>query len=267
LIAGLPHAVDIVPRLLRRALVYHCADDYAHVRGFPDSLPSLEAQLCRSADLVITTSETLCQERQRFNPNTHWIPNGADFDHFSQRADPAEELSTIPPPIVGFVGGLSEWFDPNLVAELAQQRPRYSFVLVGPVGIDIDTSALRGLSNVTLFGPRPYTELPSYLAAMDVGLIPFKRNPVTYHADPIKAYEYLAAGLPVVATDLPALRRFGHVLRLADSAPAFLSALDEVVTQGRDARQAERVAEAKHHSWTARFETFERLLEDVLCAS
>jgi glycosyltransferase involved in cell wall biosynthesis len=265
LIAGLPHAVDMVPRLPRRALVYHCADDYAHVHGFPDSLPGLEAQLCRTADLVITTSETLCQERQRFNPNTHWIPNGADIDHFSQHADRAAELSSLPRPIVGFVGGLSEWFDPDLVAQLARQRPRYSFVLVGPASID--TSALRSLRNVLLLGPRPYAELPSYLAAMDVGLIPFKRNLVTYHADPIKAYEYLAAGLPVVATDLPALRRLGQVLQLADSPPAFLSALDSAVSEGRDAHKAYRIAEAQHHSWTARFETFERLLDHVLCGS
>src|SRR5207244_10147747 len=141
---------------------------YAHVRGFPDSLRSLEARLCRTADLVITTSETLCQERHRFNPNTHWIPNGADIEHFSQHAIPAAELRSIPRPIVGFVGGLSEWFDPNLVAELAQQRSRYSFVLVGPASID--TSRVRGLSNVTLLGPRSYAELPSYLAALDVGL-------------------------------------------------------------------------------------------------
>jgi len=153
----------------------------------------------------------------------------------------------------------------DLVAKLACERPKWSFVLVGPLGID--TSPLRGLANVRLLGPRPYAALPSYLARMDVGLIPFKRNQVTHHADPIKAYEYLAAGLPVVATDLPALQRLAHVVRLAETAPAFLVALDAAVIEGRDARRAERQAEAANHTWTASFETIERLVRNVVCAS
>src|SRR2546427_430611 len=93
LIAGLPHAVDALPWLPNRgALVYHCADDYAHVQGFPATLPELEADLCQQADLVITTSETLCQERRRFNPNTHWVPNAADVEHFGGQVAPAREL-------------------------------------------------------------------------------------------------------------------------------------------------------------------------------
>jgi glycosyltransferase involved in cell wall biosynthesis len=126
---------------------------------------------------------------------------------------------------------------------------------------------VRGLANVRLLGPRPYAALPSYLVGMDVGLIPFKRNPVTYHADPIKAYEYLAAGLPVVATELPALRRLEHVVRLAETTPAFLSALDAAIGEGRHARRAQRQAEAARHSWTASFETVESLIRDVVCAS
>ena len=265
LVAGLPHAVDVVPFLSRRALVYHCADDYAHVSGFPDTLPRLEADLCRQADLVITTSETLCQARRRFNPNTHWVPNGADVQHFSKRAEPAADIRDLQRPIVGFVGGLSEWVDVHLIEQLARARPGWSFVLIGPVAVEV--SALRGLANVRLVGPRAYADLPAYLAAMDVGLIPFKRNEVTYHADPIKAYEYLAAGLPVVATELPALRRLEHVVRLADSSDGFLQALDAACGETTDTHRRARQAEAARHSWNGRFETIEQLMRDVLtCA-
>ncbi len=258
-IAGLPHAVDTLPWLPRRqALVYHCADDYAHVHGFPATLPELEADLCQQADLVITTSETLCQERRRFNPNTHWVPNGADIAHFSASASPAAELQPIPRPIVGFVGGLSQWVDIGLIGALARARRDWSFVLVGPVGTDV--SALRDLDNVTLLGARPYHKLPAYLAAMDVGLIPFKQDSVTYHADPIKAYEYLAAGLPVVATEMPALRRLSHVVRLANSPEAFLALIAAAIDEGRAANAAARQAEAARHSWTSRFETIDALL-------
>jgi glycosyltransferase involved in cell wall biosynthesis len=266
LIAGLPHAADVLGRLPSQLVVYHCADDYASVRGFPSTLPALEADLCRRADLVVTTSETLCQTRAQFNPHTYWIPNGADIEHFSTPATPAPELSKARGPIVGFVGGLSEWVDLDLVASLARQRPEWTFVLVGPASID--TSAIGSLPNVRLLGPRAYADLPAYLAAMDIGLIPFKRTEVTFHADPIKAYEYLAAGLPVVATDMPALRRLSRVVSLADSAEGFVDAIQSAIAAGRDSGRAERQAEAQRHSWTSRFDRFTQLVDERLaCAS
>ncbi|TME90733.1 MAG: glycosyltransferase family 1 protein [Chloroflexi bacterium] len=265
-IAGLPHAVDLVPLVPRRALVYHCADDYAHIRGFPSSLPALEADLCRQADLVITTTETLRQARLHFNPNTHWVANGVDAEHFAQNMAPAGELRDVTRPIVGFVGGLSEWVDVRLLRELALARPDWAFALVGPIGVDV--FPIRQLPNVRLLGPRPYASLPAYLAAMDVALIPFKREPVTYHADPIKAYEYLAAGLPTVATDLPALRRLKHVVRLADSPACFLHEIEAALAEDRAPRSAERRAEAARHTWTSRFERVDQLIREVLeCAS
>jgi glycosyltransferase involved in cell wall biosynthesis len=261
IIAGLPHAVDALPGLARACLVYHCADDYAHVRGFPKSLPRLEAELCRQADLVITTSSTLCEDRRKFNAATYWVPNGADVEHFGQSATPAAELRDLRRPVVGFVGGLSQWVDLQLVANVAAQRQQWTFVLIGPTAIDV--SPVHGLENVRLLGPRPYAELPSYLAGMDVGLIPFRAEPVTYHADPIKVYEYLAAGLPVVASDLPALHRLAHVVRLADSPATFLEQLDAAVAEGRSAREHERRTEAARHTWSARFEEVERLIEQA----
>jgi glycosyltransferase involved in cell wall biosynthesis len=264
-IAGLPHAVDLLPFVPRKALVYHCADDYAHVQGFPSTLAGLEADLCQQADLVITTSETLALERRRFNPNTHWVPNGVDVDHFSATVAPAAELLTLPRPVIGFVGGLSEWVDVALLGKLARAKPEATFVLIGPVGTDI--SVLAGLSNVTVLGPRRYTDLPRLLAGMDVALIPFKQDLVTYHADPIKAYEYLAAGVPVVATDMPALRRLAHVVRLANSAETFSAQIDAALVEGRELRRADRQAEAARHSWQDRFGQVERLIADVLANS
>jgi glycosyltransferase involved in cell wall biosynthesis len=262
LIAGLPHAVDVLDHLSWRALVYHCADDYSHVRGFPYTLPQLEEALCRRADLVVTTSETLCQARRAFNPNTHWISNGVEVEHFAQPAAPAADLARLPRPVIGFVGGLSQWVDIPLLVSLARARPAWSLALIGPGGTDL--RPLHGLSNVHLLGPRPYRDVPGYLAGMDVGLIPFVQDPVTWHADPIKAYEYLAAGVPVVATDLPALRRLDKVVRLADTPDRFLEQVEAAVAAGRDAGRTERQAEAAHHSWTRRFERFEELLEPLV---
>jgi glycosyltransferase involved in cell wall biosynthesis len=267
LIAGLPHAVDSLPLLPRRGLVYHCADDYAHVRGFPRSLPELEADLCRHADLVITTSATLCDDRRQFNPNTHWVPNGVDVEHFSSPADPALELIRLPRPVIGFVGGLSQWVDVHLLASVAALRPAYTFVLIGPIGTDV--RPLRGRPNVLLLGPRRYADVPRYLAAMDAALIPFTRDLVTFHADPIKTYEYLAAGLPVVATDLPALRRLTPLVFLAGDADAFAFQIDTALAESANPeRRRERQAEAARHSWQSRFAGIDELMCQTLpCGS
>ena len=262
LVAGLPHVVDALPYLHWRTLVYHCADDYSHVRGFPNTLACLEEELCRRADLVVTTSETLCEERRRFNSHTYWIPNGVDVEHFGAPVEPAAELRPVPRPIIGFIGGLSQWVDTELIAAMAHARPEWSIVLIGPVGVDV--SALRGLSNVHLLGARPYAQAPAYLTAMDVALIPFRREPVTYHADPIKAYEYLAAGVPVVATDLPSLRRFSHLIALADSTTDVVDEVERAIDAGRESGRIARQREGMRHSWRSRFEEWERLLA---CAS
>jgi glycosyltransferase involved in cell wall biosynthesis len=259
-IAGLPHAADVIERLPRRCLVYHCSDDFSQVRGFPGSLATLEAELCRRADLVVTTSQTLCEERRAYNANTHWVPNGVDLEHFAQSVPPAAELRDLKRPIIGFVGGLSEWVDTRLLGSLARARPQWTFCLVGPAG-GADVTPLRGLENVALLGPRPYGAVPRYLAGMDVALIPFIQQGVAWHADPIKAYEYLAAGLPVVATELPALQRLSHVVRLARSTDEFSSQIEAALT---DDRRAERQAEAARHSWASRFAALDTLLEPLL---
>jgi glycosyltransferase involved in cell wall biosynthesis len=202
----------------------------------------------------------LCEERRAYNPNTHWIANGVDVEHFAPGAPAAAELRHLKKPIVGFVGGLSEWVDTRLIATLAHQRRDWTFCLVGPAG-GADLTRLRGLQNVALLGPRRYADLPRYLAGMDVALIPFIQHGVAWHADPIKAYEYLAAGLPVVATDLPALRRLSAVVRLAGSADEFLAEIEAAL---HDDHRAERQAEAARHSWTSRFEAFDALLEPLL---
>jgi glycosyltransferase involved in cell wall biosynthesis len=263
-VAGLPHAVDILPRLPRRALAYHCADDYAHVRGFPASLPALERDLCREADLVIVTAETLRAPRATYNPKTYWVPNGVDTAHFAAPAAPADELATLPRPVLGFVGGLAQWVDVDLVTHVARARPDATVLLVGPISTDV--SRLAELDNVRLLGPRPYADVPCFLAAMDVALIPFVNDAVTYHADPIKAYEYLAAGVPVVATDLPALHRLRPFVRLANTPSGFLAQIEAALGEGREAGRAARQAEAARHDWSCRFADVERLLLEHLPA-
>lgn len=263
LLAGLPHAADLAPLVPHALLAYHCADDYTHVRGFPTSLGSTEADLCRQSRLVITTAESLRAARASFNPRTYWVPNGVDYDRFAADARPAGDMPRDGHAVVGFVGSISQWVDLDLVREIAGAHPEWHVVLIGPSAGSMPQ--LQGLPNVRLLGPRPYDAIPQYLAGMNVALIPFQRDEVSRMADPIKAYEYLAAGVPVVATRIPALERLSHVVALADSTPGFIRLVEEAVAAGRDEGRQARQAEARRHSWESRFEQIEGYIREALC--
>jgi glycosyltransferase involved in cell wall biosynthesis len=267
-IAGLPQAVDLVPHLPRSGLVYHCADEYRAVRGFPANLPALEAELLRMADVVIVTAEALLDERRALNPRTHWIPNGVDVQHFSRARSTeiaaVKELERLPRPRVGFVGAMAEWVDDGLIADLAKTLPGWSFVLIGPGGERLRSLASR--RNVHVLGPRPYEELPRYMKCFDVGIVPFRQTEVSAKADPIKAYEYLAAGLPVVSTDIPSLRRLRGVVDIARNTHEFVRALELAAVDQSSERVQQRTEEARRHSWETRFQHFEQVVEPVCAA-
>ena len=269
LIAGLPHAIDLLPHVSWSGVVYHCADEYRSASGFPPTLPELERELVMAADVVVVTAEALLPERRALNQRTYWVPNGAEVEHFAaaraEQTPLAEELRDLPRPVVGFVGALAEWFDERLVAHAARALPDWSFVLVGPGRERVP--ALLWLPNVRVLGPRPYERLPGYLKGFDAAIIPFRDSELARKADPIKFYEYLAAGLPVVATDLPALRRFPGLVYLASQPPAFVEELKRAVEEDSPERVRQRQAEAARHGWTARFAELARLIEEAACAS
>jgi glycosyltransferase involved in cell wall biosynthesis len=263
-ILGLPQALDLIEGIPRSGLVYHCADDYAEVSVFPPSFAELETRLLESADLVITTAEPLRDKKSPWNPHTFAVPNGVSFDHFTAALDPntmvPADLQPIPGPIIGFVGGVAEWLDLELIASIARRRKDWSFVLIGPILVDV--SVLRDESNVFLLGPRPYFSLPSYLKGIDVATIPFLMNELTRNADPIKLYEYLAAGLPVVSTDMPQVRRLQPLIEVADAVDGFEQAIERALNDRSRSAAEGRVSEARKHSWTERFSQVETLIAE-----
>ncbi len=265
----------LTTRLLRlrdfSKLVYHCVDDIAAQPGMPvDALRRHEEELVRAADIVFTTAPRLAETRGRWNANTHYLPNVADFAHFSRALDPGlrtpADLVRIPGPRIGFIGAISGYKqDFELLRHVAETRPDWSIVLIGQVGEGdpwTDMSRLAGLPNLHLLGPRPYDELPAYLHGIDVAILPCARNAYTDSMFPMKFFEYLAAGRPVVAVDLPALREHAGVARLTDSPEAFVGAI-EAALRGDCAPLEERQRVARSHTWDARMA---RML-DLLAAS
>ncbi|MCT0230397.1 glycosyltransferase [Synechococcus sp. CS-1324] len=206
---GLPHPY--------RTLIYHCVDE---IQAQPDmdaaDLSFWEEQLCRAADLVFVTSPALLESRIQYNQNTHFFPNVADHSHFASALDPGlaipDDLVAIPMPRIGFVGAISGYkLDLDLLAELADQTPEWSYVMIGPVGEGdpgTDLSRLRCCRNVYWLGAKPYPILPAYMKGLDVGLLPLRFNRYTHSMFPMKFFEYLGAGLPVVASAIDSLRDY-----------------------------------------------------------
>jgi glycosyltransferase involved in cell wall biosynthesis len=262
----LPNTVGLVGQLGESRVIYHCVDEYSAFAGVPrDALRAMEEALVRRADLVLASSETLAEERRRWNPRTHFVSHGVDVTHFAQALSPTlappPETAGLPRPIIGFFGLIAEWIDLDLIAEIARRRPRWTVLMIGKA--NVDTGALRGLPNVRLLGQKPYATLPAYCRVFDVGIIPFRIDALTVRANPLKLREYLAAGLPVVSSDLPEVRKYAGLARLAEGADGFVGAIEATLAEDGQAARSARVAAMARESWEARVEQISDLIDDT----
>ena len=262
----MPTTVGLLGRLGESRVIYHCVDEYSAFAGVPrEALRRMEAELVRRADLVLASSETLAEARRRVNPRTFFVSHGVDVAHFSRALDPAlprpADVAGLARPVIGFFGLLAEWIDLELLAAIARRRPHWTLLLLGKA--TVDTGALRALPNVRLLGQKPYAALPAYCRAFDVGLIPFRIDELTVRANPLKLREYLAAGLPVVSTDLPEVRKYAGLVRLAAGPEGFIEAIEAALADRNEPADRARVAAMQSESWEARVEQISELLEDT----
>jgi glycosyltransferase involved in cell wall biosynthesis len=262
--AYVPHAEVLIDALNPELVVYHCVDDIAaQERIDTASFRAAETRFAARADLVLASAPALAERLRTISSNVMDAPNVADTDLFSTALIPSPpapldpEMAALPKPRIVFTGAIVAMkLDLEMLAELARLRPAWSFALVGPIGPGephADISALTREPNIHLLGPRSYTELPDVLRAADAGLIPYRRNALTESIFPMKVYEYLAAGLPVVATPLPALAEIADVLTAAD-AQSIAELLNEALAADSPERRAERSRAAADHSWDRRLQ-------------
>ncbi|HJQ98957.1 MAG TPA: glycosyltransferase [Candidatus Polarisedimenticolaceae bacterium] len=263
----MPNVSGLVGRLGERMVVYHCVDDYAEFAGVSrDSIRRLEADLVRRADVVLTSSEQLRDERLTLNPRTHFVTHGVDVEHFGRALDPAtpvpEELRHLPRPVVGFFGLIAEWVDVALIRAMADRHPDWSIVLVGRASTDL--SSIEGRPNVRLLGRKPYAALPAYCRGFDAGIVPFTMTDLTVRANPLKLREYLAAGLPVASTPLPEVLRYGSLVETGRSDHEFVAAVERALARRSPAAMKARVDAMRAESWEARVEEITSLLSGPL---
>lgn len=236
-------------------VAYDCMDEWDNFPGMRKALLEREAALVRDADLLIVTAQKLWEKWSGHNANTVLARNGADFEHF-QRPTAAGVLTGVSGPVVGYFGAIADWFDLALMERLARERPRYTFVLVGGV-FDVPTERLKAMPNVRLEGQQPYALMPAYLRRFDACIIPFKVNPITEATDPVKFYEYVSQGKPVVATAMAELAPYRDYLYIARDHDDFLARVDAALAEDDPALRARRVALARANTWQARVEAIE----------
>ena len=243
--------------------VYDCMDELANFKFAPPELTLLERELMGLADVVFTGGYSLWEAKRDRHPNIHPFPSSVDRGHFAKARlglpDPADQRD-LPGPRFGFYGVVDERMDLDLIAALADARPAWSIVIVGPVA-KIDPADLPTRANLHYLGGKTYDELPAYLAGWDVALMPFAINESTRFISPTKTPEYLSAGRPVVSTPIiDVVRHYGDLegVKIAGDTPDFIAACDETLALARgDGRWLRTVDIALAAlSWD---ETFERM--------
>lgn len=250
-------------------IIYHCVDDISAQPGMPSQLIQLsERELVSVSDIVFTTSPKLQAKCEKLNPNTHYFSNVADFKHFSRALDPEIEIPSeilgLPRPRLGFIGAISAYkINFDLLKSIAKARPDWSLILVGDVGEgdpETDVASLRKIPNIHLLGGRDYGELPAYLKGFDVALLPNRLNDYTNAMFPMKFFEYLAAGKPVVSVDLPALRDYSEVFTVADEPEAFISATKRYILEDDHTAVEKRQSTARQNTYARRTESMVHLI-------
>jgi GT2 family glycosyltransferase/glycosyltransferase involved in cell wall biosynthesis len=232
-------------------VVYDCMDEWD---GFPNigvDLLVAERELVQAADGVTVTGPLLLQKWQAKARRCEVVRNGVDFSFFRDHCRPNSRFS-FAAPVIGYYGAVAEWLDLELIATLARRNAQWTFVLAGDVFVS-DLCGLDGLPNVQLLGLRPYAEMPELLWHFDVCLIPFKLNDMTHAVDPVKLYEYLSSGKPVVSVPLKEVEVHQDVVTCAAGAHDFARAIGNALADTDPNRADERRARAAGNQWSERY--------------
>lgn len=264
----LVHAIirDLDPTLV----VYYCIDRLSESSPMARMLRGPEETLIAEADLVLTTSSELHAAAARLTPRVEMLPCGVRCREFEDAkasdAEPPSLFARLAGLVIGFVGSLRNEIDLALLTAAAELAPDLNFVFVGPVMANVRALAAR--PNVRLVGPVPHSEVARYMARFDVGVLPYVLNPYTAAIMPAKLKEYLAAGLPIVATSLPEIRRFAdehpEVVTFANDASDFVAALRAAAAKNGPAAELRRMRIARRYDWSAQMALMNELMERAL---
>lgn len=260
---------DLGKMLSPELLVYHCVDPLVFPVDKRHGILS-EQKIVEQSHLVICTSKRLFDEKKKQNKDTYFIPNAADIKHSGKALLPDllvhENLRGIPGPIVGYFGNIERRLDYPLLDSITQANPDVSFVFSGPVSKEHVPGWFYERRNIHLTGAVPYEQMPQVLKGFDVAMIPFKRDEVSATIFPLKLFEYLGAGKPVVATDFnPDLKDFtGPTVAYCGDAAAFSAAIHDSLNNDLQHYKDRRLAVAAQNTWEKRSGEFAALIHNYI---
>ena len=262
--AFVPNAVDYLGCFNETKVVYYCVDDWTLFSNIDAKwITDCEHELLRRADVVFATSRFLeAKCRAVAGDRVHYMPHGVQYNHFATAVQPStqipSDLAAFRQPRIGYYGNIRDWIDFELLKQLATLRPSWSFIMIGPVSCDISTVAT--LPNVHFFSRREPAELPAYCKGFDVAIIPYRTNDVRMDAvNPIKLRELLAAGVPVVAADIPEVRGISQYVRTARSTEDYLTGLETFLAGNFN--RAAISEERRTDDWPERVREIRRIVE------
>ena len=267
-----PMALAFTDHLAPLSVVYDCMDELAKFKDASTLLKEREAALMQAASVVFTGGHSLYEAKRSQHHNIHPFPSSVDVNHFAQARsidmDPADQAE-IPHPRLGFFGVIDERMNIALLREIAEARPDWHSVMLGPV-VKIDPVALPMLPNIHYLGSKHYNELPAYIAGWDVALLPFALNEATRFISPTKTPEYMAAGKPVVSTSIrDVVRPYGKqgFVRIADDSASFIQACSDAMTENAADRLARGDAFLRRTSWDSTWQRMRTLVDASLTTS
>lgn len=265
-----PMALSFSDHLKPALTVYDCMDELSAFKFAPASLHGYEKSLLQQAEVVFTGGVSLYEHKKHHHHNIHPFPSSIDKAHFAQARSITEEPADqqhIPHPRIGFYGVVDERFDIELLQGVADQRPDWQFVILGPV-VKIDPATLPKNSNIHYLGSKSYNELPAYLSGWDIAMIPFARNESTQFISPTKTPEYLAAGRPVISTSIRDVINPYHtnnLVDIADDAHVFILAAERILAnQSKETWLQEVDSFLTDNSWDNTWASMKQLMNTAI---
>jgi UDP-galactopyranose mutase len=264
-----PMALPLAAGLRPRIVVYDCMDELTGFAQCPPELAERERLLLRRADLVFTGGRSLYESKRAAHEQVYLFPSSVDHAHFARAREPQDagaEYAQMGHPRLGFAGVVDERFDVALLGRVADLRPDWQLIVLGPV-VKIDEGTLPRRANIHYLGARPYAELPRHMSAWDIGIIPFAQNEATRFISPTKTPEYLAAGLPVVSTPIADIvRPYGEqgLVAIAGDAGSFVTCVAELLESDQGERQQRADLQLAGTSWDRTWGRMRQLMLDTL---
>ena len=265
-----PMALPFTEQLTPELVIYDCMDELSAFKFAPPQLTILEKDLFKKSDIVFTGGNSIFESKKDHHHNIYSFPSSIDKHHFgaarTNKKDP-EDQQHIPHPRFGFFGVVDERFDIEMIAQVAEQRPDWHFVILGPV-VKVDPALLPHGDNVHYLGGKKYEELPAYISGWDIATIPFAMNESTRFISPTKTPEYLAAGKPVISTPIrDVVAPYGNngLVHIVNNAEEFIAAAEKELAKKRKSAWLQKVDDfLLYNSWDRTWGQMVRNIEETL---